>query len=110
MRRRIAGSIECVMDEADGTWHGMGSAAPVKNLLVLDARPALQALVDALAADGPVQPRGVALALGLLTDTSGPLYRAEDSDALTRTALSAVDALHDARRPESWSKAGNPRQ
>ena len=99
IRRRIAGSIECVMEEADGPWRGMSSEAPVQDRLVLDARPALQMLVDGLTTDGPVDPRGVALSLTLLTDAAGPLYRGEGSGALTRAALSAVDALRDGRRP-----------
>jgi hypothetical protein len=99
LRRRIASSIECVMEEADGDWHGMSSEAPVQYGFVRVAQPALQTLVDTLATDGPVDPRGVALSIALLTDTSGPLYRAESSDALARAALSAVDALRDGRHP-----------
>jgi hypothetical protein len=98
VRRKIAASIECVVDEAERGWHGMSSEAPIKSGPTLGARPALHALADALVIDGPVRPQGVALASLLVTDASGPLYRASDPRALTLTAMTAANALQDGRR------------
>src|SRR5690242_3470484 len=35
MRRRIAGSIESVIEDAEHAWHGMSSEAPAQRRLVL---------------------------------------------------------------------------
>lgn len=98
MRRRIAAAIETVVEEARGTSPGMSSEAPTQNRIVKEAEPALRSLAEALEADGPADPRGVALAIQLLTDTTGPLYRAEDAGALTQAALDAAAAVRDSRR------------
>jgi hypothetical protein len=99
MRTRIARSIDRVMEEADSVGLGMSSEAPAQNRFVRDSLPALQTLRDALVADGPVDPRGVALSLELLTDTSGPLYAAADALELSDAALTAVAALQNGRSP-----------
>jgi hypothetical protein len=98
MRRRIAGSFRSVIEDAESTRKGMSSEAPAQDRIVREAEPALRTLADALLADGFVEPRGVALALMLLTDTAGPLYRAESPRALTKAALTAATALRDGRR------------
>jgi hypothetical protein len=95
VRRQISGSIECVLEEAEAGWHGMSSATPVTRRSTQGARLALRALADALVADGPMRPQGVALASLLVTDASGPLYTATESRALTLTAVTAVNALRD---------------
>ena len=97
-RRRIAAGIESLIDDAQNRTHGMSSKAPMHPQLVLAAQPELQELVDHLAAEGVVDPRGVEMALALLTDASGPLYRADDPGALKRAAIEATRALENGRR------------
>ena len=60
---------------------------------VLEARPALLALADDLSEIHDPSPRGVALALILLTDGGGPLYRPWTSGELDATAEEARHAL-----------------
>ncbi|MDA0164466.1 hypothetical protein OM076_29620 [Solirubrobacter ginsenosidimutans] len=52
-----------------------GAGVPVCRAAVLEAGPALLALADDLVEIRDPEPRGVALALQLLTDGGGPLYR-----------------------------------
>ena len=97
-RGQIAAGIESVIEDAENGAHGMSSQAPTQRRLVLDARPELQELVDRLGGHDAVRPRGVAMSVALLTDASGPLYRAGDPGALRRAVLAATYALEDGRR------------
>ena len=53
MRRRIAGSIESIMEDADTARLRMSSEAPLQSRAVREAEPALRTLMDALAAGEP---------------------------------------------------------
>ena len=62
---------------------------PVYGPAVRRARAELRAVVERLAADGPVDVRGVARVRRLLADGTGPLYRESAPDQL-RNELRAV--------------------
>jgi hypothetical protein len=70
-----------------------GAAVPVNRAAVLQARPALLALADDLVEVPRPRPRGVALALQLLRDGSGPLYRSWAPAELHNAAERARHAL-----------------
>ena len=70
-----------------------GAGVPVCRAAVLEARPALLALVDDLVEVHDPAPRGVALALALLTDGGGPLYRPWSPGELQAAAEQARHAL-----------------
>jgi hypothetical protein len=70
-----------------------GAGVPVCRAAVLQARPALLALADDLSEIREPAPRGVALALKLLTDGGGPLYRPWTSGELDAAAEAARHAL-----------------
>jgi hypothetical protein len=66
---------------------------PVSRAAVLDARPALLALADDLVEVPDPSPRGIALALRLLVDGGGPLYRPWRPGELSEAAELARHAL-----------------
>jgi hypothetical protein len=70
-----------------------GSGVPVSRAAVLDARPALLALADDLVEVPEPSPRGIALALRLLVDGGGPLYRPWTRGELYAAAEEARHAL-----------------
>jgi hypothetical protein len=70
-----------------------GAGVPVCRAAVLEARPALLALADDLVEVRDPAPRGVALALLLLTDGGGPLYRPWTPGELHEAAEAARHAL-----------------
>jgi MoxR-like ATPase len=70
-----------------------GAGVPVCRAAVLDARPALLALADDLMEVPDPSPRGVALALRLLVDGGGPLYRPWRASDLYAAAEEARHAL-----------------
>ena len=70
--------------------------APVYWPAVRRARVELQAVIERLAAAGPVDVHGVARVRRLLADGTGPLYRESAPDQLRnelRAALAAMDAF-----------------
>ena len=73
-RRRVARSLRGVVAKAERAPGGLGSAAPVCRSAVLAWREGLLGLADRLEQPGPVNPCGVARALALVTDGTGPLY------------------------------------
>jgi hypothetical protein len=94
-RRRIADSILSVIEDAHTLPAGMSSEVPAQGQSIREAEPALRTLVNALDAYGPVEPRGVALAVVLVTDVAGPLYCVASAGELASAALSAAAALRD---------------
>jgi hypothetical protein len=70
-----------------------GGGIPVCRAAVLAARPALFALADDLVEVPDPSPRGVALALRLLVDGGGPLYRPRRPAELYAAAEEARHAL-----------------
>jgi hypothetical protein len=73
-RRRVARSLRGVVAKAERAPGGLGSAAPVCRGAVLAWREGLLGLADRLEQPGALNPCGVARALVLLTDGTGPLY------------------------------------
>jgi hypothetical protein len=72
---------------------GRGAAVPVNRAAVLEARPELEALADDLVEISHPNPRGVALAVQLLRDGAGPLYRPWSPADLREAAEGARAAL-----------------
>jgi hypothetical protein len=67
--------------------------APIARQEVAGAADELRSLATGLRSDGPIDARGVAGALLLLTDGSGPLYNRRSSERLDATARAARLAL-----------------
>ena len=76
-RRRVARSLRGVVAKAERAPGGLGSAAPVCRSAVVAWREGLLGLADRLEQPRPVNPCGVARALVVVTDGSGPLYNPE---------------------------------
>jgi hypothetical protein len=75
-RVRFARSLRNAVESARSPrLPGRGAAIPVNRAAVLAAAPALLALADDLVETPHPNPLGVALAVQLLRDGSGPLYR-----------------------------------
>ncbi len=90
-RRVLAGTLSRIAAAADAG--APAAAAPVCRSAVLRARPELTAVVDRLAAAGPVGVGGVARLRCLLADGSGPFYRASTPGRLRRELAAALTAL-----------------
>jgi hypothetical protein len=93
-RRALADTIVRVLE--DGTAHYLRVSAP--RSAVQSAADELASLAGHLTEPGPVAPRGVAEALVLLTDGTGPLYNAASAASLRERALSAARNLELAER------------
>jgi hypothetical protein len=72
---------------------GGGRDFPVSRAAWLDAKPALLALADGLTDFTDPAPRGVAMAMQLLSDPQGPLYRPDEEGELRAAAEAARRAL-----------------
>jgi hypothetical protein len=90
LRRRLARSLRRAIESG---WERRGTGVPVSRAAVVEARPALLALADDLVELRAPAPRGVALALQLLTDGTGPLYRPWTPGELRHAAEAARHAL-----------------
>lgn len=92
-RRSIAASLRRAVREAhDGVPRSFGRIG-VTRAQVAAARAELTALADTLARPGPVAAQGVAEALILLTDGTGPLYNPGSHAILRSLAVSAARDL-----------------
>jgi hypothetical protein len=92
-RRRLAASVRRLVEELDadpGSY--LSSAVPVRREHIAAARGTLVALAGALRDVDPVDPRGVALTLRLITDPASPLY-AGTAMALQISAHAALEHL-----------------
>ena len=96
-RARFARSLRRAISAAELPAHhrlpGRGAAVPVNRAAVLEARPELEALADDLVEISHPNPRGVALAVRLLRDGAGPLYRPWSPADLREAAEGARHAL-----------------
>jgi hypothetical protein len=90
MRERVARGLRRAVASVS---QRRGAGVPVCRAAVLEAQPALLALVDDLREIHDPAPRGVALALALLTDGGGPLYRPWAAGELHAAAEAARHAL-----------------
>jgi hypothetical protein len=94
-RRLLAGSLRRVAASADVPTRSR-LKAPVCSPAVRHAGTELQAVIDRLAAAGPVSVRGVARVRCLLADGTGPIYRKSAPDRLRdelRAALAVMDRI-----------------
>ncbi len=94
-RRLLARSLNEIALSCEAPARGR-LKAPVCRHGVTRARPELAAVVERLAAAGPVDVRGVARIRSLLADGTGPLYREARPGHLRdelRAALRAMDPL-----------------
>jgi hypothetical protein len=82
-----------VLKDAEEPGYRLTSAVPVQLREVRSARLVLSDLVAALDSESTVQPRGVALVRGLLTDGHSPLYAPLGEGALDQAARRARAAL-----------------
>jgi hypothetical protein len=96
-RARFARSLRRAIEAAElspaARLPGRGAAVPVNRAAVLEARPELEALADDLVEISHPNPRGVALAVQLLRDGAGPLYRPWSPADLREAAEGARSAL-----------------
>jgi hypothetical protein len=106
-REALARGLERLICAADRPRPRITAAIPPQRAQIRDAREALVALVDALRADGPVSPRGVALVTGLLTDSTGPAFAPAEPGALAALAERALDALAPAARSSTRSASAS---
>src|SRR5437588_8734513 len=92
-RRRIARAIHQLVREAhEGGSQSLLRVAPAWRQIV-SAREELGRLAFLLAEPGPVQARGVAQTLLLLSDGTGPLYNPRSPSSLRASALRAKQNL-----------------
>lgn len=90
-RCAVAACLELALDLAeDRVAHGHASD---HQLEVVGARTELRALADRLRDSREVAARGVALTQLLVSDASGPLFRADASRPLAEALREAADAL-----------------
>lgn len=75
--------------DAGSGWR-LTASVPIVREQVGEARETLLELATVLRGDGPVDPRGVALLDGLLTDSSSPVYVRSAGGALKLKAQSAL--------------------
>jgi hypothetical protein len=95
-RRSIASSFRwMVKDACDGGRRSRQLVLP-NRAQIARAQEELTRLADALTEPGPVAARGVAQALLLLTDGSGPLYNSGSKASLGEYAARATDNLEPA--------------
>src|SRR5262245_8113061 len=90
-RRSLARSLEGLLSSAARPHGAITSAIPVRRDAVLDAKPEILGLAGELAADAPVNPRGVAMVRCMLTNGDSPFYSGEHS--VGKAAAAAQDAL-----------------
>ena len=92
-RQQLARSIRRAVASAEAPRSPLTARVPVDRAAVLEARPALLALADDLEDIPDPNPRGVALAVQLLSDGAGPLYRPWSPEDLREAAEGARAAL-----------------
>jgi hypothetical protein len=68
-------------------------AIPVRSARILAAEPAIRELMRALTTPLPVSARGVAMAIVLLTDATGPVYTRRGSGTLAAALEDAITQL-----------------
>ncbi len=98
VRRAIAGGLRRAVREAhDERVHMLSAAVPVCHDEVSRWSSPLLGLADALEQPQPVNPCGVARALQLLTDGTGPLYHPVSAPTLGRYIWWIADGLQPRR-------------
>lgn len=97
-RQAIARDWEHLLRVAQGQSGQPGRARHVRASQIAAAEPAVRRLTERLAAPLPVGARGVAMAIVLLTDATGPVYSRRTRETL-EAALEAVIEQLDPARP-----------
>lgn len=92
-RRTLADGLDEVVEVAEGRAQRPRAAVPLARREVRAARGALLELAEALRRARPVEAAGVVLAVRLLSDGTGPLYRESQTDGLWHAARAATAAL-----------------
>ena len=106
-RRKIARSLRGAVHEAESPRVAFGSAVPVRRDTTAAVRSAMLGLAERLDGPLPVRAEGVARALALLTDGTGPLYHREAPVALVDELWEIADTLAPASA-EGWLPARLP--
>jgi hypothetical protein len=92
-RRRLAASLERLIDDFDSHSPQLSAAVPFQRDQVAEARAVLPWLAYELRTAENIQPRGVAMVDKLMRDTTGPLYVRGPRGALRCRAQEAYDCL-----------------
>jgi hypothetical protein len=93
-RRQVARSLRRLVEHAERPAGGLlGSAVPVCRRSVLAWREGLLGLAERLEQPVPLDPRGVARALVLLTDGGGPFYDAHAQRSMSEAVWWIADEL-----------------
>jgi len=91
-RHKIADSLERVLRRADSAPQARSSQAPIARGPIRASRSDLETIVERLKAPATVSPQGVAKAVLLLTECTGPLYDGSEQE-LARASHAAVQAI-----------------
>lgn len=91
-RRRIAASIDRVIDEAAGPPAPLSSKVPLARGAIVTCAPRLCQIAGRLEGNGALAARGVAQAAMLVREGDSPLYSPRISDAALNRRLADVDA------------------
>lgn len=91
-RHKIADSLERVLRQVDSIPQGRSSQAPIAGGPILYSRSDLETIVERLKAPAAASPQGVAKAVLLLTECTGPLYGGSEQE-LARASRAAVHAI-----------------
>jgi len=93
-RRQVARSLRRLVEHAERPAGGLlGPAVPVCRRSVLAWREGLLGLAERLEEPVPLDPRGVARALVLLTDGGGPFYDARAQRSMSEAVWWIADGL-----------------
>jgi hypothetical protein len=91
-RRLLARSLRRIVAVSEAPLGGR-RAVPLNRDAVLRNREEFESLAQRLSSAEPLDVRGVAKVRTLLSDGSGPLYRAEEADRLQRELVAATSAI-----------------
>jgi hypothetical protein len=92
-REQFAGGLEGLVRHAEHPPPPRSVAVPLPRRQILEARPGLLALATCLRADRPLYARGMALLSSLLSDGTGPVYRARAERSLPDALRAVAEAL-----------------
>ena len=99
-RQALAGNWGHLLGAAHRTRGRRNPAVPVRGDRITAAEPAIRELIRLLATPAPIPARGVAMAIVLLTDGTGPVYRRQaGGTAVLAAAVEAALAQLDPAAP-----------
>jgi hypothetical protein len=90
---RLASAYENLADRPFKHQGALSARIPVEHTAVMSANSDLHHIAARLRATPPPPENGVRAARRLLTDGAGPLYRAQDNDALRHEAERVLELL-----------------